>query len=188
MIRAAFRPISVVVLCLSLLLLLTSTMATAASRAARNVLGGPLRACSFDPLTGYFRDGYCRTDLSDRGVHVVAAIVTDSFLSFTASRGNDLRTPHPPSFPGLKHGDRWCLCALRWREAYEAGVAPPVDLEASNEAALRYVSLEMLKEHALEQAPPPTAASNEEGNKTNVGAATATTAVGAEGSVEKAKR
>lgn len=116
--------------------------------AARNVLGRALKQCGTNPVTGYFRDGYCRTDASDQGVHVVAAVVDEAFLNFTRSRGNDLSTPRG-GFPGLKPGDRWCLCALRWREAYDAGVAPRVDLEATNEAALRYVSLEALESRAL---------------------------------------
>ena len=120
--------------------------AASAASAAKNVLGTPLQACGFDPITGYFRDGYCRTDSTDRGVHVVAAVVTREFLSFTRSRGNDLETPRPPSFPGLKPGDRWCLCALRWKEAYDAGVAPLVDLAATHEATLRYVPIEALRE------------------------------------------
>lgn len=123
------------------------------SSASRNVLGGALRSCGAG--TGYFRDGFCRTDASDRGAHVVAAVVDEAFLAFTASRGNDLTTPRGASFRGLAPGDRWCLCALRWKEAFEAGVAPPVDLEATHEAALRYVSLEALTSRAV--APPPAA-------------------------------
>ena len=96
-------------------------------------------------MTGYYRDGYCRTDASDRGVHVVAAVVTDEFLDFTKSKGNDLSTPRGSSFPGLRAGDRWCLCALRWKEAFEAGKAPLVDLNATHESALKYVTLEQLK-------------------------------------------
>ena len=112
-----------------------------------NVLGGALRACGAG--VGYFHDGFCRTIESDRGVHVVAAVVDERFLTFTASRGNDLSTPRGASFPGLREGDRWCLCALRWREALEAGVAPRVDLAATNIAALKYVRLEDLVQHAL---------------------------------------
>ena len=121
--------------------------AAAAAGAPLNVLGGALRACA--PGVGYFRDSYCRTDASDSGRHVVAAVVSEEFLAFTASRGNDLRTPHPPSFPGLVPGSRWCLCVLRWKEALDAGVAPPVDLEATHASALRFVSIEALKAHAL---------------------------------------
>jgi uncharacterized protein len=133
---------------LSLLVFIESQVAMS----SKNVLGGALQRCSTQngPITGYFRDGYCRTDASDRGRHVVAAIVTSGFLNFTLSRGNDLITPRGPSFPGLKHGDRWCLCALRWKEAYETGideVIPKVVLESTHESALKYVDLEALKKH-----------------------------------------
>ena len=115
-----------------------------------NVLGGELEPCCMAPVTGFYRDGMCRTGAHDVGSHVVCAEVTEKFLVFTRSRGNDLSTPRAEfSFPGLKPGDRWCLCALRWREALEAGVAPPVILEACNSAALKFVSLEDLKRHAL---------------------------------------
>lgn len=110
---------------------------------------GPLRACSYDPLTGYFRDGCCHTGPHDVGRHVVCAKVTAEFLAFSLQRGNDLVTPRPEwRFAGLKPGDRWCLCALRWKEALEAGVAPPVILEATHEAALQVVSLADLQAHA----------------------------------------
>lgn len=109
---------------------------------ARNVLGGPLEPCSLDPLTGFFRDGSCRTGGEDLGVHAVCAVMTEEFLVFSASAGNDLSTPRPEwGFPGLVPGDRWCLCAGRWQEAHEAGVAPPVVLEASSLAALGFSSL-----------------------------------------------
>lgn len=118
-----------------------------------NVLGGPLASCCFDPLTGFHRDGYCRTGDEDRGTHVVCARVTDDFLAFSKARGNDLSTPVPQwRFRGLKPGDRWCLCVLRWIEAYEAGVAPPVVLEATDAGALEYVPLEILQAHALGKA------------------------------------
>ena len=121
-----------------------------------NVLGAELQACSFDPLTGFYRDGCCRTDAHDRGSHVICARVTADFLAFSMTRGNDLITPRPEyRFPGLKPGDRWCLCALRWKEALEAGVAPPVHLEATHQKALDYVSLEDLKAHALTLRQPP---------------------------------
>ena len=114
----------------------------------RNVLGGELALHCQSPKTGFYRDGYCRTGEDDTGSHVVAAIVTQDFLTFTHSRGNDLQTPRPMyDFPGLKAGDRWCLCALRWREAHEAGVAPLVVLEATHEKALKYISLEILKKY-----------------------------------------
>lgn len=116
---------------------------------ALNVLGEPLQACSYDPLTGYFRDGCCNTDAHDHGTHVVCARMTAEFLAFSAERGNDLITPRPEwRFPGLKAGDRWCLCATRWREAFEAGVAPPVVLAATHSKVLEYVELEDLKAHA----------------------------------------
>lgn len=121
-----------------------------------NVLGTELQACSFDPLTGFYRDGCCRTDANDRGSHVICARVTADFLAFSMTRGNDLVTPRPEyRFPGLKPGDRWCLCALRWKEALEAGVAPPVHLEATHEKALEHVSIEDLKAHALTLRQPP---------------------------------
>lgn len=117
----------------------------------RNVLGGPLRACSYDPLTGFFRDGCCRTRGDDAGLHVVCTRVTQAFLDFSRQRGNDLSTPQPEwRFPGLKPGDRWCLCATRWLEAWEAGVAPPVVLEATHEKALEIVPLACLQAAALE--------------------------------------
>lgn len=116
---------------------------------ALNVLGEPLQACSFDPLTGYFRDGCCNTDDKDHGTHVVCARMTAAFLNFSAERGNDLITPKPEwRFPGLKPGDRWCLCATRWREALGAGMAPPVVLAATHRKVLEYVSLEDLMQHA----------------------------------------
>jgi uncharacterized protein (DUF2237 family) len=115
---------------------------------AKNVLGGELALHCHSPKTGFYRDGYCQTGDADTGSHVIAAIVTNEFLEFTKSRGNDLQTPRPMSdFPGLKAGDRWCLCALRWKEANEAGVAPPLILEATHEKALNYISLEILKQH-----------------------------------------
>jgi len=125
----------------------SSSSAAAAAVGNLNVLGTALRSCA--PAVGYFRDGFCRTDASDHGRHVVAAVVDEAFLAFTASRGNDLVTPRGPSFPGLVPGSRWCLCVLRWREALEAGVAPPVDLEATHASALKFVALEDLKAHAF---------------------------------------
>lgn len=119
------------------------------SSGQRNVLGGPLILCSTAPLTGYFRDGCCRTDESDRGLHTVCAVVTAEFLEFSRARGNDLSTPRPEyQFPGLQPGDRWCLCATRWREALEAGKAPKVLLAATHEATLRVVTLAQLQAHA----------------------------------------
>ena len=111
-----------------------------------NVLGKPLALASKNPITGFCRNGYCQTDAKDRGLHVVAAIVTDKFLQYSLSKGNDLISAYPASnFPGLKAGDVWCLCVLRWKEAFDAGVAPPVLLEATNIKALEYVTLEQLK-------------------------------------------
>jgi uncharacterized protein (DUF2237 family) len=118
---------------------------------ALNVLGGELHACCFDPLTGYFRDGHCRTTDDDLGTHVICARVTAEFLAFGLERGNDLVTPNPEfRFRGLKPGDRWCVCALRWLEALDAGVAPPVILEATHERTLDLVPLEVLMKHALD--------------------------------------
>jgi uncharacterized protein (DUF2237 family) len=115
-----------------------------------NVLGGDLEPCSFDPATGFYRDGYCRTG-SDPGLHAVCAVMTDEFLEFTRSRGNDLSTPRPELlFPGLRPGDRWCVVAARWAEALEAEVAPPVVLEATHASALEFVSLPDLQAHAFE--------------------------------------
>ncbi len=115
----------------------------------KNVLGGDLLACSYAPLTGFFRDGCCRTGADDLGTHVVCARVTAQFLQFSLDRGNDLMTPRPEyRFAGLKPGDRWCLCALRWAEALEAGVAPPVVLEATHERVLEMVDLDVLRKHA----------------------------------------
>ena len=114
-----------------------------------NVLGQALAPCSFDPLTGYFRDGCCHTREDDTGSHVVCARVTAEFLAFSRSRGNDLVTPRPEHrFAGLRPGDRWCLCASRWQEALEAGVAPPVVLESTHARALDFVTLEQLQAHA----------------------------------------
>lgn len=116
-----------------------------------NVLGEPLVACSHDPLTGFYRDGCCETGPDDHGRHIVCAIMTAEFLSFSKSRGNDLSTPRPEyRFPGLKPGDRWCLCALRWKEALEAGMAPRVALRSTHASALRYVTLADLKRHAVD--------------------------------------
>ncbi len=118
---------------------------------ARNVLGGELQSCSRDPVTGFYRNGCCDTGAGDMGIHVVCARMTAAFLAFSKEQGNDLSTPSPEmNFPGLKPGDRWCLCVSRWREALEAGVAPPVILEATHIAALEYVDLEDLKAHAAQ--------------------------------------
>jgi uncharacterized protein len=122
-----------------------------ASTAAKNVLGTTLQDCSQDPVTGFYRDGCCHTGPNDTGRHVVCARMTAEFLAFSRSRGNDLTQVIPQfNFPGLKPGDRWCLCVLRWKEAWEAGVAPPVLLAATHEGALRHVTLEALQAHALD--------------------------------------
>ncbi|BBC24620.1 hypothetical protein ABRG53_2363 [Pseudanabaena sp. ABRG5-3] len=116
----------------------------------KNVLGENLALCCSSPVTGFYRDGFCQTGDRDLGVHVVCAQVTEEFLAYTKAQGNDLSTPAPIfNFVGLKAGDRWCLCASRWKEALDAGVAPPVDLAATHEAALKYVSLDELKKHAI---------------------------------------
>jgi len=111
---------------------------------AQNVLGGPLALCGEDPMTGWTRSGCCETGPDDTGSHTVCAVMTDDFLAFTASRGNDLSSSRP-GFPGLAAGDRWCLCASRWREALEAGVAPPVVLESCHARAVDVVSLAALR-------------------------------------------
>lgn len=122
-------------------------------KGARNVLGGPLAPCSYDPLTGWFRDGCCNTDARDAGLHTVCALMTADFLAFSRSRGNDLVTPRPEwGFPGLKPGDRWCLCATRWQEAFEAGCAPRVVLAATHEATLAVCRLDDLKACAIDLA------------------------------------
>jgi uncharacterized protein (DUF2237 family) len=119
--------------------------------AERNVFGEPLQPCSTRPMTGFYRDGCCATGPEDQGRHVVCALMTADFLAFSKSRGNDLSTPRPEyAFRGLRPGDRWCLAALRWREALEAGMAPRVSLRSTHEAALRYVRLDDLKAHALD--------------------------------------
>ena len=117
---------------------------------SKNVLGENLEPCCTSPMTGFHRNGDCETGPRDVGTHVVCAHVTKKILEFTQSRGNDLISPSPHhGFPGLKPGDRWCLCVSRWKEAIDAGVAPPVVLSATHEATLKYVSLEDLKKHAL---------------------------------------
>jgi uncharacterized protein (DUF2237 family) len=121
----------------------------------RNVLGGPLANCSTQPMTGFFRTGCCETSPEDVGRHTVCAQLTAEFLSFSQEMGNDLSTPVPAfGFPGLKPGDRWCICVARWQEALEAGVAPPVVLAATHESVLEVVSLDDLRAHAVEIAWP----------------------------------
>ena len=118
---------------------------------SKNVFGEVLIPCSFEPLTGFYRDGCCTTGEEDRGKHTVCAVMTDDFLTFSASRGNDLSTPMEDfGFPGVKAGDRWCLCVDRWVEAWEAGSAPKVVLQSTEESALNYASLEVLKKFAID--------------------------------------
>ena len=132
------------------------------SMAAKNVLGTPLVPCSYDPLTGYYRDGCCNTDEEDRGSHVICARVTQEFLVFSLQRGNDLMTARPEfRFAGLQAGDRWCLCALRWKEALEAGVAPPVVLECTQFKALEFVTLEQLRAHEYKSVAKPSGSTSE---------------------------
>jgi uncharacterized protein len=119
------------------------------AKEARNVIGTTLQSCSQDPLTGWHRDGCCRTGGGDQGVHVVCARMTEKFLEFSKKRGNDLTTPRPEyGFPGLAPGNQWCLCASRWQEAFEAGYAPDVVLEATHESALEFIDLASLQQHA----------------------------------------
>jgi uncharacterized protein (DUF2237 family) len=115
----------------------------------RNLLGRPLESCSQEPLTGFFRTGCCETSDDDHGSHTVCAHMTEEFLAFSAARGNDLSTARP-GFRGLRAGDRWCLCAARWGEAFAAGVAPPVVLEATHELAATIVPRDALLAHALD--------------------------------------
>jgi len=130
-------------------------MSTVELTPGRNVLGGPLRACSYDPVTGYFRDGCCRTRRDDTGLHVVCVRLTADFLAFSKEIGNDLSTPRPEwRFPGLKPGQRWCLCATRWLEAWKAGMAPPVSLEGTHERALDVIPLEVLQAFASQPVRP----------------------------------
>ncbi len=119
----------------------------------RNVLGTPLEPCSLTPRTGFFRDGCCRTAKEDPGLHIVCAQMTDEFLAFSQRRGNDLSTPVPAyGFAGLQAGDRWCLCVQRWKEALQAGCAPPVVLEATHVSTLEFVDLDDLRRHAVHPA------------------------------------
>jgi uncharacterized protein len=116
-----------------------------------NVLGGELQPCSLDPLTGFYRDGCCNTGADDAGVHVVCAEMTAAFLEFSKAAGNDLSTPRPEfGFAGLSPGDRWCLCASRWQEAFEAGAAPPVHLAATHASASEFCDVSALRAHAID--------------------------------------
>ena len=124
-------------------------MTTRYDEAARNVLGGELASCSTSPMTGFYRNGCCETGPHDTGMHTVCAVMTAEFLAFSKAMGNDLSTPRPEfAFPGLKPGDRWCLCAPRWKEALDAGMAPPLVLEACHEETLAIVPLGVMKDFA----------------------------------------
>ncbi len=113
----------------------------------KNVLGTDLQVCNCNPMTGWYRDGSCKTDSADLGIHTVCAVMTEGFLTYSKAQGNDLSTPMPQyNFPGLKEGDQWCLCAPRWLEAYADGMAPLINLEATEESTLKIVDLEILKE------------------------------------------
>lgn len=123
---------------------------------AKNILGTDLELCCTDPMTGFFRDGFCNTNQMDHGTHVVCAIITAEFLEFTKSRGNDLSTPRPEyGFPGLKPGDGWCLCANRWKEAYEAGMAPPIKPESTHVKALEIIDIAKLEKNYVKISPTP---------------------------------
>ena len=125
-------------------------MTTRYDEGARNVLGGELASCSTDPVTGFYRNGCCETGPHDVGMHTVCAVMTAEFLAFSKAAGNDLSTPRPEfAFPGLKPGDRWCLCAPRWKEALDAGMAPQLVLEACHEETLAIVPLGVLKDYAF---------------------------------------
>ncbi|WP_124979421.1 DUF2237 family protein [Nonlabens xiamenensis] len=118
----------------------------------KNVYGNPLISCCTDPMTGYWRDGFCRTALEDHGTHVVCAVMNKEFLEFTKSKGNDLSTPNLRyNFPGLQEGDQWCLCVMRWVEAEKAGKAPKIYLKATAIQALEHVSLDTLKKYAIDE-------------------------------------
>lgn len=120
----------------------------------KNVLGQPLQPCSLEPLTGFYRDGCCHTGPEDYGRHTVCSVVTSEFLEFSRQVGNDLSTPRPEfRFPGLRPGDRWCVCAARWKEAWQAGCAPQVVLEATHEATLQIIPRSVLEEHAVSTSP-----------------------------------
>ncbi len=121
---------------------------------ALNVLGEPIELCSCQPLTGWYRDGFCKTDPSDLGQHTVCCVITESFLTYSKAQGNDLSTPAPEfNFPGLKPGDNWCLCAPRWKQAYDDGMAPKVRLEATEIGALSLIGLETLIKYAHKESP-----------------------------------
>ena len=137
---------------LTLFIYFTSMSQTTEKPKALNVLGTTLESCCIDPMTGYWRDGYCRTANEDQGTHVVCAIMTQEFLEFTKSKGNDLTRPIPAyQFPGLKPGDKWCLCILRWLEAEKAGVAPKISLKSTDDKALEYTTIDLLQKYAIDE-------------------------------------
>lgn len=120
-------------------------------KVGKNVLGTTLESCCFNPKTGFYRDGFCRLDEADKGVHTVCAIMTSEFLNFSLSKGNNLITPLEAfDFPGLKPGDLWCLCANRWKEAYEAGLAPPIKPESTHERTLDIIPIEILRPYFIQ--------------------------------------
>ncbi|AAQ00250.1 MULTISPECIES: DUF2237 family protein [Prochlorococcus] len=118
---------------------------------SKNVLGEPLQQCSCNPITGWYRDGSCKTDSSDVGKHSICCVVSEAFLRYSKAQGNDLSTPIPQfDFPGLKDGDHWCLCALRWKQAYDDGMAPWVRLEATEISTLEIIDIEVLRKHSYQ--------------------------------------
>ena len=128
----------------------STTPSDTSAPAALNVLGQSLVICGCEPMTGWFRDGSCRTNGADLGRHTVGCVVSEAFLAYSQALGNDLSTPAPQyGFPGLKTGDHWCVCASRWLEAYEDGMAPPVRLEACEASTLEVIPLELLRSHAV---------------------------------------
>ena len=116
-----------------------------------NIFGEPIDECCSNPITGYFRDGFCHTDKMDRGLHIVCSLMTQGFLDFSTTKGNDLSTPRPEfNFPGLKEGDSWCVCAERWKEAHEQGFAPKVYLRKTNKKTLKIIDIEILKKYSVD--------------------------------------
>jgi uncharacterized protein len=148
------RILNIALLCSTLVLLVLPSVNYLSSNFMKehnqlNVFGSELELCCSSPMTGFYRDGHCHTGPTDYGTHTVCAIMSDEFLAFSKSKGNDLSTPRPEfSFPGLKAGDKWCLCVLRWKEALEAGMAPPILLKSTHDKSLEYVSLIDLSENA----------------------------------------
>ena len=142
--------LNIVAIAMGFLITLNSNIAMGKPEVQKNINGNPLTSCSNSPLTGFYRNGKCETGSDDEGTHVICARVTKKFLEFSYSRGNDLISENKMyHFPGLKPGDRWCLCALRWKEAYDKGVAPPIDLKATHQSALKFFSKKELQEKSL---------------------------------------